>query len=166
MAGSRVGDVVLPHPGTGAHRRQCPRRAHYYLIVTSEAETAGLVPPAPAPVPRVSVGGAGVVQVVDYQPGSSFGPRELVDFEFVWLLQGSAVWTVHRDCATVAARPDRPITVLPGTLLLAPAGAVDSFRWDRDVVSRHAWAHFQARDNQSEEHQSWADFVREGGDID
>ena len=29
---------------------------------------------------------------------------------------------------------------------------------------RHAWAHFQARDSQSEEHQSWAAFVREGGD--
>jgi AraC family transcriptional regulator len=99
-----------------------------------------------AALPTVSVDGAGVVQVVDYQPGSSYGPRELVDYEFLWLLQGSAVWTVHRGCATVAARPGRSVTLLPGTLLLAPAGAVDSFRWDRDVVSRHAWAHFRVAD--------------------
>lgn len=114
--------------------------------MTSEAEPAGPPPPLPAPLPRVSVGGAGVVQVVDYQPGSSFGPRELGDFEFLWLLQGSAVWTVHQGCATRAARPDRPVTLLPGTLLLAPAGAVDSFHWDSDVVSRHAWAHFRVDD--------------------
>lgn len=29
---------------------------------------------------------------------------------------------------------------------------------------RHAWAHFQARDRASDEQQSWAEFVREGGD--
>ncbi|SDT31686.1 Helix-turn-helix domain-containing protein [Friedmanniella luteola] len=119
--------------------------------MTSEAEPAG---PGPAPadparevaLPTVSVDGAGVVQVVDYQPGSSYGPRELADFEFFWLLQGSAAWTVHQGCTTVAARPGRSLTLRPGTLLLAPAGAVDSFRWDRDVVSRHAWAHFRVED--------------------
>lgn len=137
---------MLPHPDIGVRGGQCPRRAHYYLIVTSEPESAGPQPPPSPALPQVSVGGAGVVQVVDYQPGSSFGPRELVDFEFVWLLQGSAVWTVHRGCPTRAARPDRLVTVLPGSLLLAPAGAVDSFHWDRDVVSRHAWAHFRVDD--------------------
>ena len=117
--------------------------------MTSEGEPAAPAPAAaagPSTLPVVEVDGAGVVQVVDYQPGSSFGPRELHDFEFLWLLQGSAVWTVHRGCATRAARPDRPVTLRPGTLLLAPAGALDSFRWDADVVSRHAWAHFRVAD--------------------
>ena len=107
--------------------------------------TSAVAPAGVGALPTVSVGGAGVVQVVDYQPGSSFGPRELDDFEFLWLLQGTAVWTVHRG-ATAAARSGRTITLAPGTLLLAPAGALDSFRWDRDVVSRHAWAHFRVED--------------------
>ena len=145
---------VLPHPRTRLDGRQCHGRADYYLIVTSGEQPAATAVPAsvpaepvgPAGLPGVSVDGAGVVQVVDYQPGSSYGPRELVDFEFFWLLQGSAVWTVHRGCTTVAARPGRAVTLRPGTLLLAPAGAVDSFRWDPDVVSRHAWAHFRVQD--------------------
>lgn len=99
-----------------------------------------------APLPSVVVDGAGVVQVVDYQAGSAYGPRELVDHEFVWMLQGSAVWTVHEAGPTVAAPAGRPVVLRPGMLLLAPAGVVDSFRWDRSVVTRHAWAHFRVED--------------------
>lgn len=104
------------------------------------------LPSSALALPTVSVEGAGVVDVVDYQPGSTYGPRELVDFEFLWLLQGSAVWEVHRGCSTRAAVPGRSLTLRPGTLLLAPTGAVDSFRWDRVEVSRHAWAHFRVTD--------------------
>lgn len=30
--------------------------------------------------------------VAVYPPGATFGPRQLEDFEFVWLLQGTAEW--------------------------------------------------------------------------
>lgn len=94
-------------------------------------------------LPTVAVDGAGVVRIADYQPGSSYGPRELVDFEFLWLLRGSAVWTVHSGGPIAGSRVPEPVLLLPGTLLLAPTGAVDSFRWDPSTLSRHAWAHFR-----------------------
>jgi AraC-like DNA-binding protein len=86
-----------------------------------------------------------VVSVVDYLAGSGFGPRRLVDYEFVWLLSGSAVWTVHGGGPSGGPVPS-PLTLRPGTLLLAPAGAVDSFTWDPHQPTRHAWAHFRVVD--------------------
>jgi AraC family transcriptional regulator len=78
------------------------------------------------------------VQVADYAPGADFGPRELHDFEFVWLLRGSAVWTVRQTPSE--ARDDRLLR--PGTLALARAGTVDSYHWDDDMSSTHAYVHF------------------------
>lgn len=97
-------------------------------------------------LPTVVVDGAGVVRTADYRPGSSYGPRELVDFEFLWLLRGSAVWTVHSGGPLAGSRVTSPVLLLPGTLLLAPTGAVDSFTWDPSTTSRHAWAHFRVAD--------------------
>lgn len=97
-------------------------------------------------MPSVAVEGAGVVRVIDYLPGSTYGPRELVDFEFLWLMRGSAVWTVHSGGPLLGSRVSAPIVLLPGTLLLAPTGAVDSFTWDPTTTSRHAWAHFRVTD--------------------
>ncbi len=94
----------------------------------------------------MAVEGAGVVRIADYQPGSSYGPRELIDFEFLWLLRGSAIWTVHAPGPIIGPRIVAPVSLLPGTLLLAPTGAVDSFTWDRATPSRHAWAHFRVTD--------------------
>jgi AraC-like DNA-binding protein len=91
------------------------------------------------------VAGSGVVGVVDYVAGSSYGPRRLADYEFVWLLSGSAVWTVHKGGPPGAQAPP-PLTLRPGTLLLAPTGAVDSFTWDLHQPTRHAWAHFRVLD--------------------
>ena len=85
-----------------------------------------------------------MVSVVDYVAGSSYGPRRLVDHEFVWLLSGSAVWSVHDGGPPGRRVP--PLTLRPGTLLLAPAGAVDSFTWDPHQPTRHAWAHFRVVD--------------------
>jgi AraC family transcriptional regulator len=71
-------------------------------------------------------------QVVDYPPGSSFGPRTLVDHEFVWLLGGSARWT------TV----DQVEDLRPGQLMLLRPGMRDLFSWDRAAPTRHAFIHF------------------------
>jgi AraC family transcriptional regulator len=79
-----------------------------------------------------------MVQVAGYAPGADFGPRELQDFEFVWVLRGSAVWTVRH---TSAGSPENRVLRL-GTLALARAETVDSYHWDDDMSSTHAYVHF------------------------
>ena len=79
-----------------------------------------------------------MVQVADYAPGADFGPRELLDFEFVWVLRGSAVWTVRPG---PSATPENRV-LRPGTLALARAGTIDSYHWDDDMPSTHAYVHF------------------------
>jgi AraC family transcriptional regulator len=76
------------------------------------------------------VSGCGVAV---YPPGATFGPRRLQDFEFVWLLQGTAEW--RYDLGT--------IDLGPNSLLLGRPGITDSFVWDRTRPTRHAYLHFQ-----------------------
>lgn len=79
------------------------------------------------------------MQTVTYQPGATFGPRRLADHEFVWLLGGSAHWTLRAD----AGGAPQEILLVPGQLLLAPAGVIDCYQWDLHQPSRHAWIHFE-----------------------
>lgn len=72
-------------------------------------------------------------EVAHYPPGATYGPRTLDDFEFVWLLSGSAWW----ECAGTRLR------LRPGTLLLAQPGMRDHFVWDAERTSSHAYIHFQ-----------------------
>lgn len=67
-----------------------------------------------------------------YPPGSTWGPRTLPDFEFVWILEGDAVWS----CNGVG----HPAP--PGTLLLARPGTREHYRWDPARQTRHAYVHF------------------------
>ena len=46
---------------------------------------------------NLTVSGSGVAV---YPPGATFGPRRLPDFEFVWLLQGTAEW--HYEDGSIA----------------------------------------------------------------
>jgi AraC family transcriptional regulator len=85
----------------------------------------------------LTVSGSGVAV---YPPGATFGPRRLPDFEFVWLLQGTAEW--HYDQGTVALGPS--------SLLLGRPGMRDSFIWDRARPTRHAYLHFQLAGQLSE----------------
>jgi AraC family transcriptional regulator len=78
----------------------------------------------------ITLGGSGVAV---YPPGATFGPRRLPDFEFVWLLQGTAEWRYDQG----------RIDLRPGSLLLGRPGTVDSFVWDRTVPTRHAYLHFR-----------------------
>lgn len=78
------------------------------------------------------------VRVADYPAGATFGPRELFDDEFVWLLRGSAVWTVQRG----RCLPGEQIVLRPGMLALSRLGTVDHLQWDPDTTSTHAYAHF------------------------
>lgn len=72
------------------------------------------------------------VLLADYPPGATFGPRRMSDYEFVWLLRGSAIWTVDNDQQLLR----------PGTLALAQPDIVDRYQWDKDHTSTHAYVHF------------------------
>jgi len=74
----------------------------------------------------------GPVLLADYPPGATFGPRRMRDYEFVWLLRGSAVWTVDDDRQLLR----------PGMLALAQPGVVDHYQWDQEHASTHAYVHF------------------------
>ena len=78
---------------------------------------------------RLAVSGPGVAV---YPPGATFGPRRLEDFEFVWLLQGTAEW--RYDLGSIPLGPN--------SLLLGRPGITDSFIWDRTRPTRHAYLHF------------------------
>lgn len=81
------------------------------------------------------------VRVADYPAGATFGPRALFDEEFIWLLRGSAVWTVHES----RHQPGRQILLRPGMLALSSLGTVDHLQWDPGTTSTHAYAHFTVR---------------------
>lgn len=81
------------------------------------------------------------VRVADYPAGATFGPRELYDEEFIWLLRGSAVWTVQADHGASREK----IRLRPGMLALSRLGTVDHLQWDPEVISTHAYVHFTVR---------------------
>lgn len=81
------------------------------------------------------------VQLASYAANSSFGPRRLADFEFVWLLSGRAQWTSNQISATGAPEGET-IRLTPGTLLLARRGTIDYYEWAREERCSHAFVHF------------------------
>ena len=110
---------------------QCRWLAHYYLFVTSRP-----------PVINVN----SVVQVADYAPGATYGPRTLPNYELLWILHGSARWRtdVYDDAGVRQATVEEDLR--PGTVALARRGNRDAYIWDCDRWSRHAYVHFQIED--------------------
>lgn len=70
--------------------------------------------------------------VATYPAGATFGPRRLRDYEFVWIVEGDALYDWGE--VTVAA-PE-------GAVVLCRAGVTDFFRFDPDRRTRHAYFHF------------------------
>lgn len=75
--------------------------------------------------------------LVEFPPAASFGPRELHDYEFVWLLRGSATCTIDTP-----GLPLRRFDLTPGRLLLSQPGMTDEYHWTPDALSQHAYVHF------------------------
>lgn len=78
----------------------------------------------------------GRANVATYPPGAIYGPRTMDVYEFVWILTGSATWSVQDD-SDLAIR-----ALVPGTLALSRPGTVESFEWDDRQVSSHGYVHF------------------------
>lgn len=70
--------------------------------------------------------------VATYPPGASFGPRALRDWEFVWMIEGDAVY--QRGGVETAADE--------GSIVLCQPGATDFFQWDAKRRTRHGYFHF------------------------
>ncbi|MEV8367550.1 helix-turn-helix transcriptional regulator [Streptomyces niveus] len=105
---------------------------HALLPPLDPAPAPPLVPalvPALAPTLVARLGPA----IADYPPGSVFGPRDAGTYEFVWLLHGSARWV----CGELTV----PLTA--GALLLVRPGMRDTFHWDTNRPTRHAYTHFR-----------------------
>ncbi|MGH7142877.1 MAG: helix-turn-helix transcriptional regulator [Planctomycetota bacterium] len=73
--------------------------------------------------------------VAIYPPGATFGPRQMRDYEFVWLMEGDAE---YRWGATTVAAPEGSIVLCRPSV----EGASDEFRWDPVKSTRHAYFHF------------------------
>ena len=54
----------------------------------------------------------GIAGIAAYPPGATFGPRLLHDFEFLWIIDGSAL--AHFDEQLIDASPDTVLLARPG----------------------------------------------------
>jgi len=66
-----------------------------------------------------------------YPPGSGYGPRTLTDFEFLWLVQGDAVWTVDGQRFEAGE----------GAVVLVRPGQRHEYRFAARAA-RHGYIHF------------------------
>lgn len=82
------------------------------------------------------------VRVASYPAGASYGPRQSRDYEFVWILRGSASWQVQWPAVQSQTGGEMLVPMRPGVLGLARAGAIDYYRWDPDAETVHAYVHF------------------------
>ncbi len=85
--------------------------------------------------PRTVVGRRDRALLATYPAGASFTPRVLRDCELVLILDGGARWTCD----------GRPVDLVPGSVLLAPSGVRDHYRWHPTRTTRHAYVHFEVR---------------------
>ena len=71
-------------------------------------------------------------RVAIYPAGADFGPRVQNHLQFIWLIEGDAVWTVD---GTAHQAPE-------GSVLLSRPGMREHFRWDARRRTRHGWVDF------------------------
>jgi len=69
---------------------------------------------------------------VVYQPGESLEPRVLSDFELVYAIDG---WITY-------ASDETTYTVPPGGFILGRPGFHETYQWDPQIKTRHAYFHF------------------------
>jgi AraC-like DNA-binding protein len=70
--------------------------------------------------------------VVHYRPGDKLAPRVLSDFELVLMIEGTAKYRFNGIDHKVP----------PGSMILARPGFCETYTWDTDIVTRHAYVHF------------------------
>lgn len=73
------------------------------------------------------------VDLVSLPPGSTFGPRQMLDWQFLWFLEGNCLY--ERD------GEQRPVQA--GTILFCVPNATERFWWDSKRPTRCIFAHFE-----------------------
>ena len=71
-------------------------------------------------------------RVAIYPAGSDFGPRVQTKLQFVWMIEGGAVWTVD---GVAHEAPE-------GSVFLSRPGMREHFRWDPQRRTRHGWVEY------------------------
>ncbi len=87
-------------------------------------------------LPRVRPRGR--VTVAHYPPGVAWGPRLTTDVELVWVLSGSATWTVRPP-----GRERQAVPLAPGSLAVSRPGCEESYAWDPARHVTHAFVHLE-----------------------
>jgi AraC-like DNA-binding protein len=70
--------------------------------------------------------------VVTNPPGTTFGPRRMTEYEFVWMIEGDAIYAIDGAIHVASS----------GSMVLCRPGTVDAFAWDPVLPSRQAYLHF------------------------
>jgi AraC-like DNA-binding protein len=78
------------------------------------------------------------------RPGATYGPRTMVHYEFIWIMDGEA--TIHFGRQKIHARS--------GTVLLRQPGVRDYYQWSTKSRTTHAYIHFDL-DRRREAEFSW-----------
>ncbi|MDR3709074.1 MAG: AraC family transcriptional regulator [Capsulimonadaceae bacterium] len=78
----------------------------------------------------------GQMGIATYPPGASYGPRTVREWEFIWLMEGDAVYT--RGRVSVDAPQE--------SMILCRPGEDDHFLWDPVRRTRHAYFRFHMLD--------------------
>ena len=65
--------------------------------------------------------------------GSTFGPRKLPDFEFLWILEGNCCGKLD----------DFEFELKPGSVVLARDGMIDYYEWDKQRTTRAMYVHLR-----------------------
>ncbi len=94
------------------------------VALSISLDESGMVPPA-----LITFGPWGFDV---HDAGTSYGPRVLPDFDFIWIIDGDVVW--EHD-GLVASAP-------AGSLILARPGMCNVMRWDPRITSRNFYLHF------------------------
>ncbi|VGO18567.1 AraC family transcriptional regulator [Pontiella sulfatireligans] len=69
---------------------------------------------------------------VVFQPGESLGPRVLSDYELVYAIEGTITYVSD----------DTTYAVPPGGFILGRPGFHETYVWDSQIITRHAFFHF------------------------
>lgn len=67
-----------------------------------------------------------------YQPGEVLGPRLLEDFEGVLIIEGHPGYEMENGV----------VALEPGSIIIARPGTRETYRWDAESQTRHAYFHF------------------------
>ncbi len=70
--------------------------------------------------------------VVTYPAGASFGPRQMRDHEFVWIIEGSALYRQN----------GRSFDAPAGSVVLCRPNTEDGFLWSQERTTTHGFFHF------------------------